>query len=115
VNPASTKAGEKVTVTAPGADCNPRYGKNALIQVTVIDASGVKVIDTTAPMNDDGGFTYTFEVPARTAAGDAAVTAMPYGLDWCDDTGRNNRVQGTAATLERASCAMPVKPLSITR
>jgi hypothetical protein len=115
VDPASAEAGEKVTVTAPAADCYPRYGKNALIQVIVTDATGVKVIDTTAPMNDDGGFTYTFEVPAQTAVGDAAVTAMPYDIDWCDDTGKNNRTQGTAATLERAACAMPVKPLSITR
>jgi hypothetical protein len=111
----SVKAGGKVTVTAPDADCNPRYGENALIQVTVADATGVKVIDATAPMNDAGGFTYSFEVPAQTAAGDAAVLALPYNIDWCDDTGRNNRADGAATTLQRASCAPPTKPLSITR
>ncbi|MET3919837.1 hypothetical protein [Arthrobacter sp. UYEF20] len=63
-------------------------------------------------MNDAGGFTYTFEVPARTAAGDATVTATPYNIDWCDDTGKNNRADGAAVTLRRASCAPPTKPLA---
>jgi hypothetical protein len=113
VDPSSAKAGEKVTVTAPDAGCNPRYGENALIQVIVTDAAGVTVFDATAPMNDAGGFTYSFAVPAPAAAGDAAVTAMPYSIDWCDDTGRNNRAEGAAVTLQRASCAPPTKRLSI--
>lgn len=54
---------------APDADCNPRYGVNARIQVAMRDASGVEVLATTAPMNDAGGFSYAFEVPVRTAAG----------------------------------------------
>jgi hypothetical protein len=115
VNPSSAKAGGKVTVTAPDAGCDPRYGENALIQVIVTDATGMTVIDATAPMNGAGGFTYSFEVPALTSAGDAAVTAMPYNIDWCDDTGKNNRADGAAVTLHRASCAPPTKPLSITR
>ncbi|WP_427006993.1 hypothetical protein [Pseudarthrobacter sp. H2] len=102
-------------MAAPDAGCNPRYGENARIQVIVTDATGAEVVNTTAPMNDAGGFTYTFEVPARTAAGDAAVTAMPYNIDWCDDTGRNNRTDGAAVTLRGASCAPPTKPLGITR
>jgi hypothetical protein len=115
VDPSSAKAGEKVTVAAPDAGCNPRYGENALIQVIVTDAAGAEVVNATARMNDAGGFTYTFEVPARTAAGDAAVTAMPYTIDWCDDTGRNNRADGAGATLQRASCALPTRPLGIMR
>jgi hypothetical protein len=114
VNPSSAKPGDKVTVTAPDAVCNPRYGENARIQVTVTDATSVEVVNTTAPMNDAGGFIYSFEVPAQTA-GDAAVTAIPYNIDWCDDTGKNNRADGAAVTLQRASCVMPMKPLSITR
>ncbi|MDN4644389.1 hypothetical protein [Arthrobacter sp. PsM3] len=102
-----------MTVTAPDADCNPRYGVNARIQVTVIDATNAKVIDATAPMDDAGGFTYTFEVPSQTAVGDAAVTAIPYNIDWCDDTGKNNRADGAAASLQRASCVMPMKPMTI--
>lgn len=115
VNPSSAKPGDKVTVRAPDADCNPRYGQNASIQVTVTDATSVAVINTTAPMNDAGGFIYSFEVPAQMAAGEAAVTAIPFNIDWCDDTGKNNRADGAAATLQRASCVTPMKPLSITR
>jgi hypothetical protein len=113
LKPSTAKAGERVTVTAPDADCNPRYGHNARIQITVNDANSVKVIDATAPMNDAGGFTYTFEVPSQTALGDAAVTAIPYNIDWCDDTGKNNRADGEAVTLRQASCVMPMKPLTI--
>jgi hypothetical protein len=105
-----------VTIAAPDADCNPRYGANARIQISVADSSGVKVVNTTSTMNDGGGFSYTFVVPARTASGLAAVTAMPYRVDWCDDTGRNNRVAGAAVVqLQRASCVLPVKPLTIRR
>ena len=45
-------------------------------------------------MNDAGGFSYAFEVPAGTSAGEAVITAMPFNIDWCDDTGSNNRVTG---------------------
>jgi hypothetical protein len=65
VDPSIAKAGDKVTVTAPDADCNPRYGQNARIHVTVTDATSVEVINTTAPMNDAGGFIYSFEVPTQ--------------------------------------------------
>lgn len=97
VSPLSAGAGETVTVTAP-------------------DAGGTKVLDTTAPMNDAGGFTYAFGVPLQAAAGAATVTAMPYGVDWCDDTGRNNRAaaSGSTAALGRASCAQPARLLTIT-
>lgn len=115
VTPISAKAGDTVTVTAPDAECNPRYGDNARIQVTVTDAASVEVINATAPMNDAGGFVYSFEVPAQMAAGEAAVTAIPYNIDWCDDTGKNNRVNSAALTLQRASCVMPMKPIRITR
>ena len=95
---------------------DPRYGNNARIQVSVTDATGEEVVNTTSAMNDAGGFTYTFVVPTRTAVGDAAVTAMPYNIDWCDDTGRNNRVAGAReVSFVRVSCAVPVKPLTITR
>lgn len=116
VSPLSAGAGETVTVTAPDARCNPGYGKDARIHVIVTDAGGTKVLDTTAPMNDAGGFTYAFGVPLHAAAGAATVTAMPYGVDWCDDTGRNNRAaaSGSTAALGRASCAQPARLLTIT-
>ena len=116
LTPTTAAPGQSVTVAAPDADCNPRYGKNARIQVSVTDATGVDVVNTTTAMNDAGGFTYTFVVPARTAVGDAVVTAVPYNVDWCDDTGRNNRVAGAGdVRLEQVSCAVPMKPLTVTR
>ncbi|WP_346924701.1 hypothetical protein [uncultured Arthrobacter sp.] len=104
-------------MTAPDAACDPRYGGNARIQVTMTDAAGVEVLTATAPMNDAGSFSYGFDVPAGTAAGVSVITAMPFNIDWCDDTGRNNRVAGAGAalTLERVSCVIPTKPLTIIR
>ncbi len=116
VSPSAARPGESVTVQAQDAGCNPRYGANARIQISVADSAGAKIINTTSAMNDGGGFTYTFVVPARIAKGQATVTAVPYNIDWCDDTGRNNRVAGSAVVLlQRASCVLPVKPLTISR
>lgn len=116
VSPSSAKPGDTVTVKAPDADCNPRYGANARIQVTMTDAAGRDVLTATAPMNDAGGFSYSFEVPTGTAAGESALTAMPFNIDWCDDTGRNNRAAGAGAAggFERMSCVIPQEPLAIT-
>ena len=116
LNPTEAKPGQSVTVAAPDADCNPRYGTNARVQVSVTDATGAEVVNTTSAMNDAGGFTYTFVIPARTAVGDAAVAAVPYNIDWCDDTGRNNRVAGAREVpFVRVSCVLPVKLLTVTR
>ena len=57
VAPSSAKPGDAVTVMAPDADCNPRYGSNARIQVIMTDAAGMDVVAATAPMNDAGAFT----------------------------------------------------------
>lgn len=116
LRPQTAKVGQTVTVAAPDADCNPRYGTNARIHVTMTDAAGSKVFDDTAPMNDAGGFTFAFDVPPGSSAGAASVTAQPYNLDWCDDTGRNNRVAESLPTsgLDRVSCALPVQILMIT-
>jgi hypothetical protein len=80
------------------------------------DAAGSKVLDETAPMNDAGGFTFAFDVPPGSSVGAASVTALPYNVDWCDDTGRNNRVAEPrpASGLDRVSCALPVQTLMIT-
>lgn len=112
VSPAAARPGETVTVRAGDAACNPRYGQNALVQITVSDAGGQKVLTTTAPMNDAGGFTYQFDVPPQTIPGQANVEAYPYGVDWCDDTGRNNRVAHPSG-IARTSCAARTVPLTI--
>ena len=113
VDPSTASPGETVKVTAPDAGCDPRYGENALVSVVVTDAAGVQIIDETAAMNDAGGFTYSFKIPPHAAPGEGFVTATPYAVDWCDDTGRNNRA-GAVPTLQLVSCAMPMKPLTIT-
>ena len=114
VSPAAAAPGDKVTVRAADADCSPRYGADARIQINVTDATGQQVFSVIAPMKDAGGFTYPLEVPLHIAQGEAAVEAYPYGVDWCDDTGRNNR-GGSAAGFERASCAARTQPLNITQ
>ncbi|MEQ7734810.1 hypothetical protein, partial [Escherichia coli] len=65
VNPSTAKVGDTVTVSARDADCNPRYGHDARIQVTLTDASGQNVIKDTGPMNDAGGFTYVSRFQRR--------------------------------------------------
>lgn len=112
-HPSSARIGDQITVSASDAQCNPRYGQNARIKITFTDFSGGKVVDTTAPMNDAGGFTYTFNVPTETAPGEGSISAYPYDIDWCDDTGRNNRADATAAALTLASCAMPQESITI--
>jgi len=114
VSPSSAKPGDTVTVQAEDARCNPRYGQDALIQVTVTDAAGLNVIKETAPMNDAGGFTFRFVLPQQATSGEASVEAVPYDLDWCDDTGRNNRVAHPSG-MQRASCAARTEPLTVTR
>lgn len=112
LSPAEVSPGETVTVHAADAKCNPRYGHNAHIQITVTDAAGLEVLSTTAPMDDAGGFTYQFEVPLQMIPGKASVEAYPADVDWCDDTGRNNRLAHPSG-LARASCAARTKALTV--
>lgn len=111
LSPATAKPGGSITVAADDANCNPRYGEHAQIQVELYDGSGTKVVEMLAPMNDAGGFSAAVEVPAGAVPGAGIVSAYPYNLDWCDDTGRNNRVG--AGAIERISCVMPSQPLWI--
>lgn len=113
VSPGVAGRGDSVTVHAADADCNPRYGQNARIYVSVTDAAGHAFVSTTAAMNDAGGFAFQFDVPLQAAPGEASVEAYPFGVDWCDDTGTNNRVRH-AEGFSRASCAARTKPLTIT-
>ncbi len=114
VSPSTVETGGTVTIQAQDSDCNPRYGQNARIQVTVTDVEGTNLLRTTAPMSDAGGFTYSFDVPQGAKPGAATVEAYPYGVDWCDDTGQNNRVSGPDPSIVRASCAARIEALAIT-
>jgi hypothetical protein len=114
VSPSTVKTGDTVLVEAQDSDCDPRYGENAQIEVTVTDSEGITLLRTTAPMSDAGGFKYSFEIPQGATPGMAAVQAHPYGVDWCNDTGQNNRVSGGDPLIVRASCAARIEELSIT-
>lgn len=61
------------------------------------------------------GFTYSFNIPAQATPGEVAVEAYPHNIDWCDDTGKNNRVSDAEIPLVRASCAARIEPLTIIR
>ncbi len=113
VTPSPTRVGEEVTVKAQDARCDPRYGKNARILITIKDSSGRKVLDALAPMDDAGGFTYTFRVPLETAPGEAAVVAFPFDIDWCDDTGKNRRAGQAVSASQHASCTPPTQTITI--
>ena len=113
VTPTMASAGETVTVAALDAACDPRYGDSAQVAVRVTDAAGLVALNGTAPMADAGSFTYRFVVPAGMSAGEAFVTAYPHDLDWCDDTGVNNRAAGGVLTLQRVSCAERVVPFTV--
>ncbi|ALO68226.1 hypothetical protein AS189_00520 [Arthrobacter alpinus] len=114
----STSPGGSLTVQAEDADCDPRYGENAQIHLEVVDSSGAKIVELQAPMNDAGGFSANLTLPETAAPGQATVSAYPYSLDWCDDTGRNNRVGSPerfgTPEIQRVSCVMPAVPLTIT-
>lgn len=113
VSPSTVKPGDTVSVQAQDSDCDPRYGQNARIEVTVTDSEGVTLLRTTAPMSDAGGFTYSFDVPRGAKPGMATVEVYPYGVDWCDDTGQNNRVSGAGPSIFRASCTARIEELAI--
>jgi hypothetical protein len=70
------------------------------------------VLEELAPMTDDGGFTFVFAVPKTMTAGVGSVSAVPYMVDWCDDTGVNNRAASGPMSLERVSCAARMVPLT---
>lgn len=114
----TAQPGGSFTVQANDATCNPRYGDSAQIHIEVLDSSGTKILELQAPMNDAGGFRTDLLLPETAVPGQAVVSAYPYNLDWCDDTGRNNRVgappNSGALEIQRVSCVMPSQSIMIT-
>ena len=113
---ATVKPGGTVTVTANDSTCHPRYGQEAQIEISVMNVKMVEIFHGLGPMSDDGGFTFELALPRTVEPGEATVTARPYDLDWCDDTGGNNRLNGAESPdpdLERVDCINPVQPLRI--
>ncbi len=104
--------GGTLGISAPDATCNPGYGEDAKICIELVDDFQHVVTTELAPMSDAGSFTHGLRIPIGTKPGAYAITAMPDGVEWCDDTGRNNRLDGAAIGVNgmstaRASCAAP--------
>lgn len=114
----TAKPGDSLTAQAKDATCDPRYGDNAQIHIEVFDSSGTKILELQAPMNDAGAFSSELVIPETAVPGQAMVSAYPYNVDWCDDTGKNNRVGAPESSgeleVQRTSCVMPSQPLTIT-
>ncbi|MGL3805324.1 hypothetical protein ACSYDW_04440 [Paeniglutamicibacter sp. R2-26] len=118
VDPARLQAGEPLTVSAPDATCDPRYGERARIRIELLDARNEVLLTELAPMGDAGAFEHTLLIPAGTKPGSYGISATPHDLDWCDDTGRNNRVgdpgpgrRGPAVV--RVACATPYVAIEV--
>ncbi|MFJ6415822.1 hypothetical protein [Paeniglutamicibacter sp. NPDC091659] len=116
----SLKAGESLTVSAPDATCDPRYGERAQIQIDLLDEQNEALLTELAPMGDAGSFEHTLRIPATTKPGSYSISATPYGVDWCDDTGRNNRIENlgfgqSGMAVIRVACATPYVPFRVTK
>lgn len=116
---ASVRAGGTLTVFAQDATCDPRYGLDAKIEISLMDSTGNVFYSVKGPMSDAGAFAQKIRVPSSVEPGEYGISAMPYDIDWCDDTGKNNRVSnsgeaGPGNLIERVSCAMPFLPVVVT-
>lgn len=112
VAPSTLRAGADLKISAPDATCDPRYGERAQIQVELLDEQNEVLLTELAPMNDAGSFEHTLRIPAGTKPGSYGVSATPHNVDWCDDTGRNNRIENpefsqSGLVVVRVACATP--------
>ncbi|GAA1498393.1 hypothetical protein GCM10009628_33970 [Paeniglutamicibacter kerguelensis] len=112
VAPSSLRAGEDLKISAPDATCDPRYGERAQIQIELLNGQNEVLLTKLAPMGDAGSFEHTLRIPATTKPGSYSISASPFNVDWCDDTGKNNRLEnpgfGQSGVIEvRAACATP--------
>ncbi|GAA1858721.1 hypothetical protein GCM10009715_02760 [Paeniglutamicibacter psychrophenolicus] len=112
--------GGTLVVSAPEATCNPRYGDQARIRIDLLDEHHEVLLSVLASMSDTGAFTHAIELPTILRPGDYGISAFPEGVDWCDDTGRNNRVENpgfgtTGLGMLRVSCAEPFVGFQVAR
>lgn len=120
LEPSTVKAGSALKVWAPDATCNPRYGERAQIQIELLDEQNEVLLSKLAPMGDAGSFEHSLRIPADLKPGNYNISASPHGVDWCDDTGRNNRIENpdfgrSGVLVVRASCATPYEPFRVVK
>lgn len=82
------------------------------MRIDLVNGHQDVLLSELAPMSGAGAFTHTVEIPASLKPGTYGISAAPDGVDWCDDTGRNNRVENsgfkdTGLLVVRAACAVP--------
>ncbi|WP_105549249.1 hypothetical protein [Arthrobacter sp. MYb227] len=116
----SVSAGGELKISAQDATCDPRYGQDAQIQLQLLDSANQVLETKLAPMADAGSFDYTLKLPASLKPGTYGISATPHNLDWCDDTGVNNRIENpsfgtTGLVMVRASCMMPLEQFTLTK
>lgn len=75
------RAGDTVIISAPAATCNPSYGADAKVEISISTASGEKLLDTKAAMEDNGAFEYSYRIPKSAKPGVLAVSAAPADVD----------------------------------
>ncbi len=111
--------GGTLRVSAPAATCNPRYGEAARVRIDLVDARQEVLLSELAPMSDDGSFSHVLDIPATLKPGTYGISAAPDSVDWCDDTGHNNRVENpgfgdSGLSAVRAACATPHVAVRVT-
>lgn len=104
--------GGTLRISAPDATCDPRYGEDAKVRIDLVNVRQEVLLTELAPMSDAGAFTHALEIPASLEPGSYGISAAPDGVDWCDDTGRNNRLENpdfgdTGLGVLRAACGVP--------
>lgn len=104
--------GGTLRISAPAATCKPRYGEDARVRIDLVNTRREVLLTELAAMSDAGAFTHALEIPATLKPGTYGISAAPDGVDWCDDTGRNNRLENpgfgdTGLRVVRTACAVP--------
>ncbi|WP_411732585.1 hypothetical protein [Paeniglutamicibacter sp.] len=112
--------GGTLRISAPDATCDPRYGEDAKVRIDLVNGHQDVLLTELAPMSDAGAFTHTMEIPASLTPGTYGISAAPDRVDWCDDTGHNNRVENpgfgdSGLLVVRAACAVPHVDFRVTR
>jgi hypothetical protein len=67
--------GGTLGISAPGATCNPGYGKDAVVRIELVENRQQDVLTELAPMSDAGAFTYDLRLPGGTKPGAYGITA----------------------------------------
>lgn len=109
LSPTTVAPGRVVSIRAIDApECDPRYGRDAEVQISLSDGRSHPLLDVRAPMSSAGAFEAELVIPEDAEPGDYFVSAIPYDIDNCFDTNARS-----SETITRTSCAALLKPLIV--